>query len=101
MHYAIREVKLPEIEIGDRIKFKSATRNSNNAVWRKVNGFWPNTSMPTVRFEGWSNFAVRLGEVLEVEKESKTELIDTFEIKRPLSEMYKGVCSESLLKSLG
>ena len=68
MHYAIREVKLPEIEIGDRIKFKAATRNSYKAVWRKVNGFWGNTSMPTVRFEGWSNFAVRLGEVLEVEK---------------------------------
>ena len=92
---------MDKIEIGDRIKFKSATRCSNKAVWRKVNGFWGDTSMPTVRFEGWSNFAVRLGEVLEVEKESKTELIDTFEIKRPLSEMYKGVCSESLLKSLG
>ena len=60
--------KIEKIEVGDRIKFKAATRNSNNTVWRKVNGFWPDTSMPTVRFEGWSNFAVRLGEVIEVEK---------------------------------
>ena len=61
-------IKDTEIEIGDRIKFKSATRGSNNTVWRKVNGFWADTPMPTVRYEGWSNFAVRLGEVIEVEK---------------------------------
>ena len=60
--------EVEKIEVGDRIKFKAATRNSYNAVWRKVNGFWANTLMPTVRFEGWSNFAVRLGEIIEVEK---------------------------------
>ena len=58
-----------KIEIGDRIKFKAATRWNCGAVWRKVNGFWmDNTSLPTVRYGGWSNFAVKLSEVLEVEK---------------------------------
>ncbi len=56
------------IEIGDRIKFKSATRNSNNAVWRRVLGFWGDTSMPTVRYEGWSDFVVKLSEIIEIEK---------------------------------
>jgi hypothetical protein len=64
----IKMNKIEKIEVGDRIKFKAATRNSYNAVWRKVNGFWADTSMPTVRYEGWSDFAVRLGEVIEVEK---------------------------------
>jgi hypothetical protein len=59
------------IQIGDSIKFKAPTRNSNKAVWRKVNGFFGHTTMPTVRFEGWSAFVVRLGEVLEVEKGGK------------------------------
>ena len=59
------------IQIGDSIKFKAVTRNSNKAVWRKVNGFFGYTTMPTVRFEGWSAFVVRLGEVLEVEKGGK------------------------------
>ena len=59
--------KINKIKVGDRIKFKAATRNSYNAVWRQVNGFWGNTSMPTVRFEGWSNFAVKISEVIEIE----------------------------------
>ena len=66
MEIEMNEVE--KIEVGDRIKFKAATRNSFNPVWRRVNGFWGNTSMPTVRFEGWSDFAVRLGEIIEVEK---------------------------------
>ncbi len=59
---------MDKIEVGDRIKFKAATRWNCGAVWRKVNGFWMDTPQPTVRYGGWSNFAVRLGEVLEVEK---------------------------------
>jgi len=56
------------IHIGDSIKFKAPTRNSNKAVWRKVNGFWGDTNMPTVRFEGWSDFAVKIHEIIEVDK---------------------------------
>ncbi len=56
------------IQIGDSIKFKAATRNSCKAVWRKVNGFYGNTSMPTVRFEGWASFVVKMHEIIEVDK---------------------------------
>jgi hypothetical protein len=59
------------IQIGDSIKFKAPTRNSNKAVWRKVNGFFGYTTMPTVRFEGWSNFVVRLNEIIDVDKGGK------------------------------
>jgi hypothetical protein len=59
------------IQIGDSIKFKAPTRNSNKAVWRKVNGFFGYTTMPTVRFEGWSNFAVRLNEIIDVDNGGK------------------------------
>jgi len=56
------------IEIGDRIKFRAATRWNGGSVWRKVNGFWMNGSLPTVRYGGWPEFAVRLYEIIEVEK---------------------------------
>jgi hypothetical protein len=57
-----------EIKIGDRIKFKAATRSGNSAAWRKVNGFWcGNPDLPTVGFNGWSNFAVERREILEIE----------------------------------
>ena len=57
-----------KIKIGDRIKFKSPTRNGSISVWRKVNGFWSPTKMPMVRFNGWSNFVVKLSEIIEIEK---------------------------------
>ena len=53
------------IEIGDRIKFRAATCG---IVWRKVNGFWMNGPLPTVRYGGYPDFAVRLDEIIEVEK---------------------------------
>jgi len=56
------------IQVGDIIKFKAPTRNSNKAVWRKVNGFYGNTGMPTVRFEGWASFVVKIHEIIEVDK---------------------------------
>ncbi len=56
------------IQIGDRIKFKAVCRWSTKAVWRKVNGFWGQTGMPTVRFDGCPNFAVRITEIVDVEK---------------------------------
>ena len=57
-----------KIKIGDRIKFKSPTRNGSISVWRKVVGFWGTTSMPMVRFNGWSNFVVKLSEITAIEK---------------------------------
>lgn len=54
------------IEVGDRITFKACTRYSNNKVTRKVNGFWGSTDSPTVRYEGWSDFAVKPSEIIEV-----------------------------------
>lgn len=56
------------IEIGDRIKFKAATRWNCSPVWRKVTGFWMSGPLPTVRYGGWPDFAVRLDEIIEIEK---------------------------------
>ena len=55
-----------KIEIGDRITFRAATRDGNRKMTRVVNGFWLDGTMPTVRAHGWSNFIVRLHEIIEV-----------------------------------
>ena len=60
-----------KIKIGDKIKFRSPTRNGSISVWRKVNGFWGSTLMPMVRFNGWINFVVKLSEITEIEKGGK------------------------------
>lgn len=57
-----------DIKVGDYIIFKAATRSGYTKARRKVNGFWGNTGMPTVGYHGWSNFAVRHHEIIEVEK---------------------------------
>ena len=62
-----------KVEIGDRIRFRAATRWSGAAVWRVVNGFWASTENPTVRYGGWSNFAVKRSEIIEVEKRGDRE----------------------------
>ena len=64
------------IKMGDRIKFRAATRWSCAAVWRKVNGFrkdpvfnWRDgvtSNWPTVRYGGHSDFVVRSDEIIEV-----------------------------------
>ena len=56
-----------KIKIGDRIKFRALTRYSHETVWRKVNGFW--NGCPTVRYQGYGDFVVRLEEILEIERE--------------------------------
>lgn len=55
------------IKIGDRIKFKAATRWSHEAVWRKVNGLFPATGAVTVRYGGWADFIVRPWEIIEID----------------------------------
>lgn len=53
------------LNIGDRITFKAATRDSYKKMTRVVTGFWPD-GCPTVRAHGWSDFVVRWNEILEV-----------------------------------
>lgn len=69
--FNIPELGDTEINIGDRIKFKSATRDGNRAAWRKVTGFWNYGPLykgePTVTYKGWSDFLVHPFEILEVE----------------------------------
>ena len=55
------------INIGDRITFRALTRWSNEKATRVVNGFWLNSSNPTVRY-GCGNFVVRLDEIISIEK---------------------------------
>ncbi len=66
------------IEIGDRIKFKPTKncRYNEPSSWRKVTGFYRNSEKwdsfgipaPTVRYDGYANFAVYLHEIVELEK---------------------------------
>lgn len=58
---------MKDINIGDRIRFRSPTRDGTRTVWRVVNGFWA-SGEPTVRYYGWDNFVVHLDEILEVEE---------------------------------
>lgn len=55
------------LKIGDRIKFKATTRSGSRTVWRKITGFYGNTNLPTVRYDGWNNFLVYHHEILDVE----------------------------------
>ena len=55
-----------DIHIGDRVKFKAATRNGCKAVWRLCNGH-NHAGLITVRFFGWDRFVVRNYEIIAVE----------------------------------
>ncbi len=65
------------IEIGDRITFKAVTRNSHRKATRAVNGAYPfyfpqdGPFLPTVRYEGWSDFVVKESEIIEVHKKEE------------------------------
>lgn len=51
---------------GDKIKFKVVTRSGTTTATRIINGFWDlEKTVPTVRFEGWTAFAVNRSEILE------------------------------------
>ena len=56
-----------DVQIGDRIKFRAITRWGDRPAWRKVNGFYGSTQMPTVRFGGYATFVVRRPEIMEIE----------------------------------
>ena len=60
---------MKEIKIGDRITFRALTRWSNEKATRVVNGYWLNSSNPTVRYSGCGNFVVGLDEIICVEGE--------------------------------
>lgn len=53
------------VRVGDRIKFRSATRDGCRAAVRKVVGI-DEFGRPLVAYHGWSHFVVLHREVLEV-----------------------------------
>lgn len=57
---------ISNLAVGDRITFRSPTRNGSPKLTRIVNGFWPN-GMPTVRANGCPNFVVDAHEIHEIE----------------------------------
>lgn len=54
------------IRVGDRIKFKSATRSHCRKAWRIVNGFI--YGRPTVRYHSCPEFMVRRKEITAMEQ---------------------------------
>lgn len=61
---------MENIEVGDRIIFRSATRSGNFKANRIVNGF-RSGGKPTVRFNGFHDFVVRPDEIMDVIKEEE------------------------------
>jgi hypothetical protein len=55
-----------DFKIGDNITFKSPTRNGNIKATRKINGTF--NGLPTVQFNGWSNFVIKQNEILDIWK---------------------------------
>ena len=62
------------IESGDSIKFKAATRSGHHTVVRKVNGLYKD-KWPTVRYLGWDKFVVHTREIIEVNEEPYDGLV--------------------------
>ena len=61
-------IDVSKINVGDRIVFRSPTRDGCRKANRIVTGFWNQYSehrQPTVRYFGWSNFAVKASEIIE------------------------------------
>ncbi len=56
-----------QIRVGDRIKFKAATRDSYRIAIRLVRGF-DNEGRPLVGYAGWRDFIVHRHEIIEVLK---------------------------------
>ncbi len=53
-----------EFKTGQRITFKSPTRNGNIKANRIINGTF--NGLPTVRFNGWVNFVIRQNEIIDI-----------------------------------
>lgn len=53
-----------EFKQGQRITFKSPTRNGNVKATRIINGSF--NGLPTCRFNGWDDFVVRKNEIIEI-----------------------------------
>jgi len=59
------------INLGDRIRFRAATRHDYKTVERIVVGFW--AGRPKVRYHGWSDFVVKHSEIIEIIPAKKGE----------------------------
>lgn len=53
-----------EFKQGQKITFKSLTRDGNVKAIRIVNGTF--NGLPTVRFNGWVNFVIRKNEIIKI-----------------------------------
>ena len=53
-----------EFKQGQKITFKSPTRDGNVKAIRIVNGTF--NGLPTVRFNGWVNFVIRKNEIIKI-----------------------------------
>jgi len=53
-------------KIGDTIEFKSPTRSGDTKAIRIINGTFGLDNLPTVRFNGWSNFVIKPNEIIDI-----------------------------------
>jgi hypothetical protein len=55
---------MKQFKQGQKITFKSPTRNGNIKATRVINGTL--NGLPTVRFNGWVNFVIRQNEIIKI-----------------------------------
>lgn len=56
--------KKVQFKLGQRITFKSPTRDGCIKATRVINGVY--NGLPTVRFNGWSEFVIRENEIINI-----------------------------------
>ena len=64
MQSTTKKLYTMEFKQGQIITFKSPTRSGNVKAIRVINGTF--NGLPTVRFNGWSNFVIRQKEIIEI-----------------------------------
>ena len=64
MQSTTKKLYTMEFKTGQIITFKSPTRSGNIKAKRIINGTF--NGLPTVRFNGWSNFVIRQNEIIEI-----------------------------------
>lgn len=60
------------MKIGDRLTFKSVTRDSYRKATRFITGFDP-IGRPLVRYAGWHGFVVLPHEIISIEESSNAD----------------------------
>ena len=71
-----------DLTIGDRITFRSPTRDGCRTATRIINGF-NHCGLPTVAYFGWPQFVVAPHELIELVPEQTMLFVESHHVSRP------------------